>query len=194
MFIANENLPESVERIALKTVHINKCPVLAPFSVLKTADTAQRLEIDLSQCLANAEKIKVAPQLAKKLASVFSHPDYEPHTDPDLMIYSGGFLGHQDKATLLKIRTTPVSELASLKPKFIDPRLNEMFFRYKARNYPQILTTQEQQQWRDFCFTRINAQKDAYLARIHLLKQQPDINVDLLQALEEYLSEKLALL
>ncbi len=190
LFIATENLPAGVERVPLKTVHINKCPALAPFSVLKTAGTAERLELDLSLCLANAEKIKAAPQLAAKLALVFgSRADYEPHTDPDLMIYSGGFFGNQDKAAMLKIRTTPVSELANLKVKFVDKRLNEMFFRYKARNYPQILTAEEQQRWQAFCYMRINEQKEDYLARINELKQQPDIDSKLLQALEDYLTD-----
>jgi exodeoxyribonuclease-1 len=182
IFIATADLPEGVDRIPLKTVHINKCPVLAPFSVLKTEGTAERLELDLSLCLTNAEKIKAAPNLAAKLALVFSNPDYQPITDPDLMIYSGGFFGNQDKAAMLKIRTTPVSELANLNVKFVDKRLNEMFFRYKARNYPQILTVEEQQRWKAFCYMRINEQKETYLTRINELKQQPD----------DYLSEKLA--
>ena len=195
IFVANADLPEGVERIALKTVHINKCPVLAPFSVLKTEGTAERLELDLGLCLANAEKIKATPQLAAKLALVFGSraDDYQPHTDPDLMIYSGGFFGNQDKAAMLKIRTTPVSELANLKPKFMDKRLNEMFFRYKARNYPQVLTAEEQQRWQAFCYVRINEQKEAYLTRINELKQQPDVDFSVLAALEAYLTEKLAM-
>jgi exodeoxyribonuclease-1 len=193
LFTASADLPEGVERIPLKTVHINKCPVLAPFSVLKTEGTAERLELDLTQCLANAEKIKAAPNLAAKLVSVFASPDYEPRTDPDLMIYSGGFFGNQDKAAMLKIRNTPVSALATLKFKFVDKRLDEMFFRYKARNYPQILTAEEQQRWRKFCYTRISKQQEAYLARINELKQQADVDFNLLQALEAYLSEKLTL-
>jgi exonuclease I len=110
------------------------------------------------------------------------------------MIYSGGFFGNQDKATMLKIRNTPVAELANLKPKFVDKRLQEMFFRYKARNYPHILTAEEQKHWQAFCYTRINDQKEAYLNRINELKQQPDIDFTLLAALEAYLSDKLAFL
>lgn len=195
IFVATEELPEGVERIPLKTVHINKCPVLTQFAVLaKEEHTAQRLEINVSLCLANAAKIKAAHNLTEKLTSVFSNPDYQPITDPDLMIYSGGFFGNSDKAAMEKIRTTPISELAKLKPKFVDKRLNEMFFRYKARNYPQVLTTEEQQRWKAFCHLRINEQRENYLARINQLKQQADVDFKLLQALEDYLSHKLAAL
>lgn len=191
IFVANSDLAEGVARIPLKTVHINKCPVLAPFSVLTTEGTAQRLQLDLSVCLENAAKIKAATDLSTKLAAVFANPDYTPITDPDLMIYSGGFFGNQDKATMTKIRNTPASQLATLQPKFVDKRLDEMFFRYKARNYPQVLTAQEQQRWHEFCFSRLNEQKDAYVARIEALKQQPEIDVQVLQALEDYLREKI---
>jgi exodeoxyribonuclease-1 len=190
LFIATELLPEGVERIALKTIHINKCPVIIPFA----KNTVEHLEIDLELCKENLAKIKTAKNLETKLASVFSSPHYEPITDPDLMIYSGGFFGNQDKATMLKIRNTPVAELANLKPKFVDKRLQEMFFRYKARNYPHILTAEEQKHWQAFCYTRINDQKEAYLNRINELKQQPDIDFTLLAALEAYLSDKLAFL
>lgn len=75
----------------------------------------------------------------------------------------------------------------------MDKRLNEMFFRYKARNYPQVLTAEEQQRWQAFCYVRINEQKEAYLTRINELKQQPDVDFSVLAALEAYLTEKLAM-
>ena len=43
IFTATADLPDGIERIPLKTVHINKCPVLAPVSVIRPKDE-QRLE------------------------------------------------------------------------------------------------------------------------------------------------------
>jgi exodeoxyribonuclease-1 len=195
VFTAVADLPEGVERVPLKTVHLNKCPVLAPFSVLTVENTAERLDLDVAMCLKNLAKIKAtATKIAEKIAIVFGTNDFEPHTDPDLMIYSGGFFGPQDKATLAKIRTTPPSKLAALQPHFVDKRLAEMFFRYKGRNYPQTLNAAEQQRWREFCLTRLTAQKDAYFAKISELKQQPTADLTLLEALETYGQEKLTLL
>ena len=57
IFTAKKDLPEGIERIPLKTVHINKCPVLAPINVLKPEDL-ERLHIDLSQCQAHINMAK----------------------------------------------------------------------------------------------------------------------------------------
>jgi exodeoxyribonuclease-1 len=193
IFTATADLPEGVERVPLKTVHINKCPVLAPISVLKPEDT-ERLEIDLAVCKGNLEKIKAAwQQVTEKIAIAFSSSEFEPQTDPDLMIYSGGFFSGADKAAMTVIRNTPVQQLAALKPKFTDKRLNEMFFRYKARNYPHILSQDEKQHWQAFCWQRLSAGREAYLQRLSELKQQDNVDFNVIKALESYLDEKLAM-
>jgi len=45
------------------------------------------------------------------------------------------------------IRNTPANELASLNLNFDDSRLAKMLFRYRARNYPDTLSNEEQQRW-----------------------------------------------
>ena len=141
IFTATADLPEGVERIPLKTVHINKCPVLAPVSVIRPED-AQRLDIDLAFCYANIDKIKAASGLAEKLAAVFSGQTYtEQDSDPDLEIYSGGFFSENDKKQMTKIRGISPEQLAKSEFRFTDSRLPEMLFRYRARNYPETLDT-----------------------------------------------------
>lgn len=156
VFVANEDLPEDVQRIPLKTVHINKSPVLAPLSVIRPAD-AQRLQLDLPQCLANLERIKSAAgkALEQKLATVFTREYNDAPNDPDLMIYSGGFFSPKDKNAMQKIRQTPPAELATLSADFDDTRLAEMLFRYRGRNYPETLDPAERQRWQQFCLERL---------------------------------------
>jgi exodeoxyribonuclease-1 len=186
LFTAVADLPEGVERIPLKTVHLNKCPVLAPLSVLKAAD-AQRLNLDRAGCLAHAEIIKHnSAVIIEKMAQVFV-PDYPPHHDPDLMLYSGGFFEAADKAMMSRIRQTPPNQLANLTFSFKDVRLIEMFFRYKARNYPQILTPLERQRWQTFCLARITEAEAGYLQRLNELKHQA-VEPSIIQDLENYLT------
>ena len=201
IFTATADLPEGVARIPLKTVHINKCPVLAPVSVIRP-DDAERLQIDLALCYANIDKIKAAAGLADKLAAVFGGQDYgEQDSDPDLEIYSGGFFSENDKKQMIKIRTMPPEQLAKAAFKFTDSRLPEMLFRYRARNYPQTLNADEQQRWDAFCVDRLTGRQagagillDDYFRRLEELRSADNVNADIINALEAYAREKMQLL
>jgi exodeoxyribonuclease-1 len=193
LFTATDELPEGVTRIPLKTVHINKCPVLAPVSVIKP-DDAQRLAIDLALCQVNIGKIKAAAGLNEKLAAVFSGHAYSgQNSDPDLAIYSGGFFSEADRQKMAKIRVTSPKQLAKSEFSFTDPRLPEMLFRYRARNYPETLNADEQLRWNEFCLNRLTGRQagsgitlDAYFARLQELRSNKNINADIINALDAY--------
>ncbi|WP_411728543.1 exodeoxyribonuclease I [Methyloglobulus sp.] len=200
IFTATADLPEGLERIPLKTVHINKCPVLAPVSVLKP-DDQQRLNIDLATCYANIDKIKAIQGLAEKIAAVFAKNDFAEsgqETDPDLAIYSGGFFSDSDKQKMAKIRNTPPGQLANFKPSFTDPRLAEMLFRYRARNYPELLQPEETSKWREFCADRITRHQqgggitlDEFFCQLSRLREEISGNESFFKELEDFALEKM---
>jgi exodeoxyribonuclease-1 len=193
LFTATNDLPEGVTRIPLKTVHINKCPVLAPISVIK-ADDAQRLAIDLSLCQRNSERIQAAKGLAEKLATVFSgHAYSEQDSDPDLSLYSGGFFSEADKQKMAKIRASSPEQLGKSAFSFTDHRLPEMLFRYRARNYPETLNADEQLRWNQFCGNRLTGRQagasmtlDAYFDRLQELRSNVNTNTEIINALDNY--------
>lgn len=196
IFTSSALLPEGVERIPLKTVHVNKCPVLAPISVLRKAD-ADRLEIDLSQCYKHLERIKTEPALADKIMSVFRTDFEDSVTDPDLMIYSGGFFSPHDKAEMARIRDTKPQELANLHPDFHDKRLPEMWLRYKGRNYPESLDGVERRQWVRHCKETLCRDDDGagmtfsqFFQRLETLKQQYPENSSVLRDLQTFAEDK----
>ncbi|MGD0960393.1 MAG: exodeoxyribonuclease I [Methylomonas sp.] len=154
LFVAKEALPEGEERIPLKTVHINKCPVLAPLSVISETD-AERLRINLPQCLEHLQRIKTAEPLQQKLAEVYKTEYSETPSDPDFMIYSGGFFNDRDRELFLKIRTAKPDELRDFALGFTDPRPPELLFRYRARNYPETLSAAEARNWLEFRRSRL---------------------------------------
>jgi len=193
IFTATADLPEGIHRIPLKTVHINKCPVLAPVSVIRPEDE-QRLGLDLAACFINLDKLMVAIGLADKIAAVFSAQTYsnEP-LDPDLAIYSGGFFSDLDKQKMAKIRSLPPEQLAQADFKFTDSRLSEMLFRYRARNYPHTLTEAEQLQWHAFCKERLTGQQAGagitladYHLRLQSLRDSQQGKDDIINALDAY--------
>ncbi len=195
IFTATENLPEGINRIPLKTVHVNKCPVLAPISVIKPEDE-QRLSCDLSLCFMHIEKIKAAHGLAEKITEVFSGSHRDLISDPDLSIYSGGFFSDADKQKMTKIRTLSAQQLAETEFTFADQRLPEMLFRYRARNYPEILTPKEKEQWQKFCEDRLLGHRPGagillpdYLQRLQTLRQDEKVNTAILDDLQTYAAE-----
>jgi exodeoxyribonuclease-1 len=155
LYTANEDLPEGVERPALKQLLINKCPVIAPTSTL-TGDAAKRLRIDLIKGMRNRQMLLNARKaIQQKIAGIFEPREFEPLTDPDLMIYAGGFFNDSDKAQMSKIHDADPQELGTQSWSFADKRLPEMLFRYRARNYPETLSTDEQAQWLEHCRARL---------------------------------------
>ncbi len=155
LYTPNAELPEGVERPALKQILINKCPVISPTSTL-TGDAAKRLNIDLMHCQKNRQAVLAArKELQKKIAEIFAPREYEPKTDTDLMLYGGGFFSDGDKRHMTAIHNTAPDELAGQSWSFDDQRLPEMLFRFRARNYPETLTAEEQAQWMEHCRARL---------------------------------------
>ena len=198
IFTATVDLPEHVERIPLKTVRVNKCPVLAPLAVIRATDE-ERLGINLAQSEQHRQQIISSKDLSAKIAAVFADKSgLIEDTDPDLMIYSGGFFSHRDKQTMEKIRQLDPKQLGNTTFNFDDSRLGEMLFRYRARNYPTSLTTEEDQQWREFCHDRLHGKEQGawltfndYFARLDELSKEQIDKADLIGALIAYAEDKM---
>ncbi|QSA95896.1 exodeoxyribonuclease I [Methylococcus sp. EFPC2] len=156
LFTPVRDMPEGVERIPLKTVHLNRCPVLAPMNVLRPADI-ERLQLDLERCRRHLETLRRASGLDGKLAEVFSAapPEKPDDGDPDLMIYRGGFFGDADRYRMSEIRALGPEDLARRYFDFDDARLPEMLFRYRARNWPDTLSEEERARWETLRRTRL---------------------------------------
>lgn len=195
VFTAVADLPEGQERVPLKTVHSNKCPVLAPIHVLRESDQ-QRLGIDLPLCYRHLDQIRHARNLADKIAQVFMAPDFleDPENDPDFMLYSGGFFPDSDRQKMFNIRAMSAAQLADYSADFNDPRLKEMLFRYRARNYPQSLTPDESGNWREFCIDKLSGTQgagqsltfSAYQAELDRLSTQANVDTEILGELADY--------
>jgi exodeoxyribonuclease-1 len=123
---------------------------------LKGVD-CQRIGLDPQRCFDHAEKlIDVLPQIRNKVMDVFKPYPPGADTDPDHMIYSGGFFTQQDRRLMDKIRSTKPGNLNQQDWPFKDNRLTEMLFRYRARNFPDTLSMQEQGLWQDQRVERLN--------------------------------------
>jgi len=155
LYTSITDLPDGVERPALKQLFLNKCPVIAPTSTL-TGEAAKRLNIDLMTCKRHRQTLIAARKaIQQKIAKIFEPREFEPVSDPDLMIYAGGFFHDKDKALMNTIHNTEPEALGTQTWRFEDKRLPEMLFRYRARNYPETLNADEQAQWLEHCRARL---------------------------------------
>lgn len=159
LYTKTEDLEFNESRIPLKLIHTNKCPIISPIKTL-LAENVKRFNIDLDKCLIKQQRLlQYQNILQDKMRELFNvKNDFPINSDVDAQIYNG-FLNTQDKLRCETIRTTHPDLLNSLSMTFDDPRLTTLFFRYKARNYPQILTEQEQIIWKEYCQDKLNTSK-----------------------------------
>ncbi|WP_282264058.1 exodeoxyribonuclease I [Stenotrophomonas sp. PS02301] len=143
------DMAEGEQRVPLKEVHLNKVPALVAWNHLRPADHA-RLGIDPAAIEAKAERLRqIGPALAEKVRQVYSGERTLAPSDVDASLYDG-FLADGDKSLMARIRTSPPAELASFAERLRDPRMPELLFRYRARNYPDTLDTTERSRWNDY--------------------------------------------
>lgn len=182
LYTRSEDLPEGVERPALKQVLMNKCPVIAPSNTLD-GEAAKRLHIDLVRCQQNRQALLANRKaIQAKIAKIFEPQEFEPQSDPDLMIYGGGFFSDGDKRTMQLIHQTPPEMLSEQSWVFEDKRLEEMLFRFRARNYPETLGEDEQAQWLEHCRHRIvegeagHMNFDGFFAEIERIRNEEELD------------------
>jgi exodeoxyribonuclease-1 len=195
IFTSRADLPEGVERIALRTIRANQVPALAPLSVLKGVDLG-RLGLDMDRCMRHLEALRAAaPAIAEKVRHVFARAgDMPPADDPELGLY-GAFLPDADKRLLGEVRATPPSQLGTRRFPFRDPRYPELLFRYRARNWPETLNAKESERWETFRRDRLTRASslttltlEAYFAELESLRtpEADDTRLELLDRLEQW--------
>lgn len=165
LFCRNEDLPEGVQRLPIKTIHLNKSPVV--IANLKVLDEAAqtRCNLDLAQ---NLQHAKIAADYIEKhdLSSLWAdvyRREFTSVNDVDEALYDG-FINRADRQMLDHLRNLSPEKLAT---KFIDSsnlfsdeRLEELVFRFRARNYPESLNAQELEIWQEHCHERLHQGKD----------------------------------
>jgi exodeoxyribonuclease-1 len=146
MFTRSDDLPEGVTRLPIKSIHINKSPMVVGKLKTLSAAQAERWGLDLDAARANAQAAATGPDMAAIWAEVFKRPDGQAAIDVDEDLY-GGFIGNNDRKLLETLRKQNPQQLAAAAPTFDDPRLSQLLFRYRARNFPASLNVDEARRW-----------------------------------------------
>ena len=147
MFTRSADLPEGVKRLPIKTIHLNKSPMVVSQLKTLTPAMAQRWQMDMDAALAHAAIARDLPDMSALWQAVFARqPEPGAPVDPEQDLYAG-FVSNGDRHRLNELRAMGGAQLAQAKTSFDDPRLQELLWRYRARNFADSLSPEEEERW-----------------------------------------------
>lgn len=161
----------SLPRLPVKTLQFNRCPAVAPLNVLDKK-TQKHLDLDLKTIMSNYEKLKKMAGFPAKLLEALEimNKDRQASLITDEQVVDGrmydGFFVDYDKHLMSVVRAADVNELKNLKPDFKDDRLHSLLTLYKARNYPQSLSTEEKLTWQQYKNNKLAQSQKDYQKRL----------------------------
>lgn len=181
-------------RLPVKTLQYNRCPAIAPTSVLDSA-SKKRLEVDEDVITTNKqillEGLDEFTQRLKKALEILDKQQQtrliQDETTVDEQLYDG-FVGDADRSIMQNVRASSSEKLEATTKQFTDKRLQNLMPLYKARNYPKLLSDSERNIWDEHVKRRLGAQLPSYFKRIDELALQTGLSEN-----KQYLLEELKL-
>jgi exodeoxyribonuclease-1 len=145
LFTRTAELPEGVVRLPVKGIHLNKSPMVVGNLRTLAPAMAERWNVDVDAAIRHAAIARDLPDMSAIWSQVYARPkEATPDVDEDLY---GGFVGNGDRRRLNQLRALSPEELAKDRTGFDDGRLEELLFRYRARNWPELLSPEEAERW-----------------------------------------------
>jgi exodeoxyribonuclease-1 len=187
---------EEGPRLPIKTLKYNRCPAVAPLSVLDDLSKA-RLDIAVNECIKNFHTLKhLQDQLEVKIKLAIELLDkaqqaklLEDEMEVDGRLYEG-FFSDSDKTKMSLVRASQGSELSTVDVVFHDGRLSALLPLYKARNYPKTLNDDEIRQWEQYRERKllgggVSSRANRYFTRLAELFKKDDLSPKQTYILEE---------
>jgi exodeoxyribonuclease-1 len=195
IFTRDENAPP---RLPVKTLQFNRCPAVAPLSVLDEA-SRKRLQLDMKLVEANRQKLVTLPDFVPKLLEALELLDKKQQAeliaseqDVDGQLYDG-FINDSDRNVMRAVRVAEPAEIDSFAARLKDHRLQALLPLYKARNFPKALSVEEREAWEKFCDRRLlgggqSSRMAKYFERLQTLASDKKLTKN-----QQYLVEELRL-
>lgn len=183
---------DAAPRLPVKTLQYNRCPAVAPLSVLDGHSQA-RLKVDLGLIAKHRDLLRENPWFVQDILAALKQLDSErekrfTETTFDEQLYDG-FVDEKNATIMSVIRAAAPDEISDIGRDLTDVRLKGLLPLYKARNFPQSLSDDERAQWDAHCYAAImEGGTESRLARyMHRLQQlsQTTSNADKRYLLEE---------
>ena len=193
MFTKQSELPDGIERLQIKDLIFNKSPMFVPNVFKLEPKIVEQLQINMDQCMQHLAFIKDNQIAITKVVQDLYRNDQErvATVDVDQSLYDG-FIDNTDKRIGNQIQTLSIDELKDFHPKFKDQKLSTLLLHFKARNYPETLSEDEQEDWFETVQGRIQTGENGYISidnyfqRIHDMRKKNPNKEKIWQQLEAY--------
>jgi exodeoxyribonuclease I len=194
-YLAKFKYEEDEERMPIKQLQFNRCPAVAPLSVLDEA-SQKRLKLNLEIVNQNLKSLLSYSDFAKNLAEAVKLNEQARQAafiidvnDVDSQLYDG-FFNDADRDKMAIVRAAGQEKLADLHLAFNDARLEKLLMLYKARQYPKSLSDSEQAQYENYRQQKLlagddNSQAARYFARLNEISLNQSLTKDQGYLLEE---------
>ncbi len=184
--------------LPVKTLQFNRCPAVAPLSVLDEA-SRQRLKLDQSTIDLYAKELNNMKDWKVRVGAALDILDQQQQTSlllkdrlVDEQLYDGFFDRH-DRSVLERLQAAKPDDLNDLAAGLKDTRLKMMLPLYKARNFPNYLSPSERTTWERYRFEKIYGGEQKSRAAYFSLRLSELLTRPNLTSHERYLLEELRL-
>jgi exodeoxyribonuclease-1 len=162
----DEVLKREIVYPVVKELCYNKCPAVAPISVLDQGNGWKKIGLSKAEVEKNLETLLAHPEFAEQMKLQYENrPEYPPAIEPEAALYDG-FLNDQDRMKVSTVRNAEPSRLADYHPEFDDERLPELLLHYKGRNYPETLSESEAEAYEEYRTARLQRLAPKFMAEL----------------------------
>ena len=150
----------------VKELCYNKCPAVAPLSVLDMNGGWEKIGLSQTIIEKNLRTLLKYPEFVEQMRTEYENrPEFPKAVEPEAAIYEG-FLNDTDKIKVSAVRNAKPNQLADFHPDFIDERLPELLLHYKGRNYPETLSESEAEEYESYRRERLSRQMPKFMAEL----------------------------
>ncbi len=153
----------------VKELCYNKCPAVAPISVLDSDDGWEKIGLTRESVEKNLQDLLAHPEFAEKMREMNENrPEFPPAPEPEMALYDG-FLDDTDRIKVAAVRNAEPRRLADFHPEFSDPRLPELLLHYKGRNFPECLSESEAEKYDEYRRRRLEKQVPQFMKELEVI-------------------------
>jgi len=198
LFTRKDDLPEGYQRIALKGVHINKSPALAPMNTL-SPEMAEKWQFNFAELKKTRERILYFDGLEAKIQKIYTSAGaartQQAPADPDGALYQG-FINRDDRKVCDQLLAKSPEQLITWTPPFQDQRLQTLYTRYLGRNWPEQLSEEQRAAWQDYVAQKLldgehdcELTLDQFFAVMAETEAENEAQTEILEQIEQWVEQ-----